>query len=395
MKEKGIFSGISRNVLLLGVVSFFNDLSSEMIMPVLPLFIESLGGGQMSLGVVGGIRDSISSILNIFSGYWAGRTGRKKIFVFSGYFTSAVFKFLLGLSNTFRTAVLFSSLERVGKGLRTAPRDAIIAESMHQRKGAGFGIHRAMDTFGAMLGSISVFIMLQYFALKFEAIILISAALSFISLVPLIFVKEDPTKKEERKLWSGMKNFPSSLKAFILVSSVFALANFNYMFFVARSKEFFKDRLSLTMPVLLYVLYNITAAVLSAPLGFLSDRIGKQKVILFGYFIFAAVCFGFIYSKTLGVFIILFILYGVFIASVDSTQRAFIADLSGPELKSSALGVYHTFCGLMALPASLIAGLLGRYNPQYTFIYGFVLGLICVFLLLVIFPRLTISKKQS
>ena len=394
MKIKEIFSGVSRNVFLLGVVSFFNDLSSEMIMPVLPLFIESLGGGKLSLGVVGGIRDSLSSILNIFSGYWAGRTGRKKIFVFSGYFTSAVFKFFLGLSATFRHAVIFSSLERVGKGLRTAPRDAIIAESMQQRKGAGFGIHRAMDTFGAMLGSVSVFIMLL-FKFSFHRIILVSAALSFISLVPLGFVKEDRTKKEQMKLWSGMRSFPSNLKGFIFISALFALGNFSYMFFVARSGEFFSGQLSSAMPVLLYVLFNITAASLSVPLGFLSDRIGKQKVIMFGYFIFSVVCFGFIFSNSLAAFIILFVLYGVFTAAVDSTQRAFIADLSGPAVKSSALGIYHTFSGLMALPASLIAGLLGRYKANSTFIYGSVMGLICVFLLLIVFRRFSRVQQQS
>lgn len=370
---------ISPNVVWLGIISFLNDMSSEMILPILPLFIESMGGGKLSLGIVGGIRDSVSSILNIFSGYWAAATGRKKPFVFAGYLTSAVFKLLLAFSATLRHAVVFSSLERMGKGLRTAPRDAIIAESMPHQKGRGFGIHRALDTSGAIVGSVAVFIMLSFFGLGFKLILLISAIVAFASLTPLAFVKENRAEKHKVKITLSLKKLPSNLRSFIIVTAVFSLGNFSYMFFIARTTQFISGA---AVPVLLYVLFNISYAALAVPLGILSDTIGKQKVIMFGYLLFAVVSFGFIFSTSVTGFVVLFILYGVVNAAVDANQRALVADLSGPQLKASALGIYHAYTGLMALPASLLAGALGKYDAAATFIYGAVVALACVFAML-------------
>ena len=137
---------ISANILLLGIISFLNDLSSEMIMPILPMFITALGGTGLIIGLIGGLRDSISSILKVFAGYWSDKSGKRKIFVSSGYLISAFFKLFLAFSKIWQHILIFASLERIGKGLRTAPRDAIIADSMPQKRGKGFGIHRAMDT---------------------------------------------------------------------------------------------------------------------------------------------------------------------------------------------------------------------------------------------------------
>ena len=158
--KKTTFKGISINIILLGIVSFLNDASSEMIMPILPLFITSLGGTALIIGLVGGIRDSISSLLKVVFGYWSDKTGKRKIFVFSGYLTSALFKLLLSFSTIWHHVLIFSGLERVGKGIRTAPRDAIIADSMPKKRGKGFGIHRSLDTAGAILGSVIAFLLI-------------------------------------------------------------------------------------------------------------------------------------------------------------------------------------------------------------------------------------------
>ena len=157
MKNK-YFSGVSINVILLGVVSFLNDISSEMIMPILPMFLTALGGTGIVIGLVGGLMESISSILKVISGYLSDKIGKRKIFISFGYFTSAICKLFLAFSKIWQQVLIFSSLERTGKGLRTAPRDAILADSMPKERGRGFGIHRAMDTSGAVLGSIIVFI---------------------------------------------------------------------------------------------------------------------------------------------------------------------------------------------------------------------------------------------
>ncbi len=273
---------ISRNVLLLGVISFLNDFSSEMISPILPMFIESLGGAGMSLGVLGGLRDSISSLLQVVCGYLSDRTGKRKIFVFFGYLTSSVFKFLVAFSRTCPHAVIAAALERVGKGIRTAPRDAIIAESMAAERGRGFGIHRALDTSGAILGAVVVLILYWFLGLGFKSVILIAAAIGFVSLIPLCFVKEGRREPQVITLRVGMKNLPKPLRLFILISGVFALGNFSYMFFIIRAQQFFAGRLSVAVPILLYILFNIFYVTFAVPLGTVSDRIGREKVIIFG-----------------------------------------------------------------------------------------------------------------
>jgi MFS family permease len=380
MKNKYL-KGISANILLLGIVSFLNDFSSEMIMPILPMFITALGGAGLVVGLVGGLRESISSILKVFCGYCSDRTGKRKIFVSSGYLTSAVFKFLLSFSKVWQHILVFAGLERVGKGLRTAPRDAIIADSMSEQRGRGFGIHRTLDTLGAILGSAVVFILFWFLKFDFKTIIFLAALLPVFSLIPLHFVKEKKRQPQDITLRLGIKNLPKPLKSFILVSGVFALANFSYMFFILRAQEFFTGRLSVGVPILLYILFNVFYALFAIPFGALSDRIGRKRVLVFGYLLFSLTCLGFAFFNSLLAFIILFALYGMVYAIIDGNQRAFVSDLSSGELRATALGTFHTTIGLVALPSSLIAGLLWQnISPGAAFIYGSVVSTVSVVL---------------
>jgi MFS family permease len=386
--NKKYFTGISANVLLLGIVSFINDLSSEMIMPILPMFITALGGASLAVGLIGGLGDSISSILKVLCGYWSDKKGKRKIFVSSGYLNSAIFKLFLVFSKAWQHILVFSSLERVGKGLRTAPRDAIIADSMPKERGKGFGIHRALDTSGAIFGSIVVFLLFWFMGLSFESIILFAAIIAFIALSPLFFVKEKKREPKDIILKIGLKNLPGSLKMFILISSVFALANFSYMFFILRAQDFFTGKSSVGGPILLYVLFNIFYALLAVPFGTLSDKIGRKRVLIFGYFLFSLTSFGFAFFNSLIAFIILFALYGMVYAIIDGNQRAFVSDLSSRDLRATSLGTFHTMIGLAALPASLIAGFLWRIDPRLTFIYGTLISIVSVVLFLFLQDRL-------
>lgn len=379
MKNNTYLKGVSVNVLLLGIVSLINDLSSEMIMPILPLFITALGGTGLVVGLIGGLRDSISSILKVLCGYWSDKTGKRKIFASSGYLTSSVFKLFLAFSRTWQHILIFTGMERVGKGLRTAPRDAIIADSVSPKeRGKGFGVHRALDTSGAILGSIVVFLLFWFLDFDFKAIIFIAAVIAFTSLVPLYFVKERKREPQDINLKIGLKNLPRPLKLFILISSLFALANFSYMFFIIRAQEFFTGRLAVGAPILLYILFNIFYALFSIPFGRLSDKIGRKKVIVFGYLLFSLTSLGFAFFRSLTAFIVLFALYGMVYAVVDGNQRAFVSDLSRGGLRATALGTFHTAEGLVALPASLIAGFWWQISPSITFIYGAVVSIISV-----------------
>lgn len=397
--ENKVTRTISANILLLGIVSFLNDLSSEMIIPILPMFIAALGGAGLAVGLIGGLRDSISSILKVLCGYWSDRAGKRKVFVSSGYLTSAIFKLLLTWSSIWQHVLVFAGLERIGKGLRTAPRDAIISDSMPHKRGRGFGIHRTLDTSGAIAGSVLVFVLFWFSEFNFKSIILIAAGVAFLSLIPLYRVEERPKEPQETALRISLVNLPRSLKLFIIVSSIFSLANFSYMFFILRAKDYFTAiggpvKSSVGMPILLYVLFNIFYAIFSIPFGLLSDKIGRERVIAGGYFLFSLTSLGFALFNSPIAFAILFALYGMVHAIVDGNQRALVSDLSSPDLRATALGTYHTSIGLAALPASLIAGSLWQIKPSMAFIYGASMSIVSVILFLV-FCRTPISRSMA
>ena len=394
MNDKHL-KGLPANIILLGIVSFLNDVSSEMILPILPMFIKSLGGAGLAIGLAGGLRDSIPSILNVLCGYLSDRIGKRKLFVSAGYLTSAVLRLLLAFSKTWRQAVIFTGLERIGKALRTAARDAIIAESVITRRGKSFGIHRAFDSAGAIFGSIVVFILFWVFGLSFERVMLIAGVVAFASLVPLYFVKEVRNHPKEFTQKISLRELAKPLRLFIVVAGIFALANFSYMFFILKAQEAFSEKLSVAMPILLYILFNIFYAGFAIPFGGLSDKIGKGKVIIIGYLLFSLSSFGFAYFRSLPAFVILFILYGIANAAIEGNQRAFVSDLASGQLKATALGAFHTTIGLMAFPASMIAGFLWQHvGPATTFIYGGIVGVLSIVLFLVFGSYLGTTKAN-
>ncbi|HUW18997.1 MAG TPA: MFS transporter [Sedimentisphaerales bacterium] len=382
--KNGYCRGISANIILLGIVSFLNDVSSEMIMPVLPMFITALGGAGLAVGLIGGLRDCISSILQVLCGYWSDRTGKRKIFVWSGYLVSAVFKLSLAFCRTYPLAILLAGLERMGKGLRTAARDAIIADSMPAQRGKGFGVHRALDSSGAILGSILAFLLLSLLNVGYRPVIFIAGVIGLASLIAMRFVKDAGAQRHNISLKVGLRALPKPLRLFIVVSGVFALGNFSYMFFIIRAQQSFSGKLSVAVPILLYALFNIVYAILAVPFGHLSDRIGRGKVIILGYLLFALTSFGFAAFTSLPAFVLLFALYGATYAAIDGTQRAFVADLSCRTLEATALGTFHTTIGVSALAAGLVAGFLWQnIGASVTFIYGGVVALVATLLLIV------------
>ncbi|AIJ05161.1 major facilitator superfamily [Methanocaldococcus bathoardescens] len=361
-----------------------------MIMPILPMLITSFGGGSLSIGLVGGLREFISNILMVLVGYYSDKVRKRKIFVILGYLTSSMFRLLLGLSKSWLEAVVFSSLERMGKGIRTAPRDAIISESMPKTLGKGFGIQRAFDTAGAILGSTFSLLFILYFQYSFSQIILIAAAIGFFAIIPLYFVKEKkPVSNLNDKITFkvGIKNLSKELKLFILISGIFTLSNFSYMFYILRAQEFLMivdEKMAIIIPIALYILYNIFYATFSIPFGILSDKIGRRRVLTMGYIVYGITSLGFAYFISQKSLILLFALYGIAYALFAGNQKAYVSELSSEDIRATALGLFYTVVGLTSLPASLIAGYLWKISPEITFLYGSILAIVSGLLLLLL-----------
>ncbi len=385
--NRTLFIGIGTNVLLLGLVSLLTDLSSEMVLPILPMYIAALGGTAFIVGLVGGLGDSIASILKVLSGYLSDRYGTRKPFVFTGYTVAAMAKLTLAFSTVWPHALASRSVERMGKGLREAPRDALVADSTPVAvRGAAFGVHRAMDTGGAVLGSLVAFVLIWFFDFEFKAIILACAAIAFVALLPLFKVTEVRREPQPVKFGVAFRTLPTQLKWFVLVAGIFALGNFTYMFFVLRAQESFagtmSDKAALAIPVLLYALYNLVYSLFSVPAGLISDKVGRGKVLVTGYLLFVATCFGFAFLRSLPAMIVLFVAYGLVYALVRGNERAFACDLGSDCARGTALGTLHMAIGLVALPGSLIAGALWeRVDPGAAFIFGGVLALVAGVLL--------------
>jgi len=363
---------VNKNVFLLGITSFFNDISSKIIEPILPMFLTLVGANPFIIGIIGGIRDSISSLLDLFSGYWSDKLKSRKLFVFFGYFSSSLFKFLISIVKVPFLLFSFSGLERIGKGLRSAPRDAIIADSSKKQTGKNFGIHRFFDSGGAFVGALIVFLMLWHLKLDYRLIILISALLGFLALIPLAFVKEPPIKNPRNlKPSLSFKNIPLNIKYFIIVSALFAFSNINYMFFILRVQDYFtNDFYKKTIPIIYYMLFNLVYALLAIPFGRFADKKSKHYVLILGYFVFSTVMLLFANLSGLRIFVLLFVLLGIANAMINSNERALISDLS-KNFKATNFGIYYFVISIIAFLSSFIAGIIYSKAPSVTFYYSF------------------------
>jgi MFS family permease len=381
---KKFISGLGINILLLGIISLLTDVSSEMMLAILPLFIASLGGAGIAIGLIGGIGDSVASLLKVFSGYWSDRLGKRKPFAFFGYSISSVAKLFFPFITNWTQLLILRPIERVGKGVRDAPRDALIAASSKiEVRGKAFGFHRAMDSSGAFLGALLAFILFWFLKFEFKPILLISALISFLALFPFVWVKETAVadqNKRENSFRINLKNLPTSFRKYLMVTVVFALGNFTYMFFILRARDVFQalfsSRLAIAIPILLYCWFNIVYALFSLPGGILSDRIGRRRTLRIGYFAHVLSCLGFAFLGTLASFIILFAVYGFSFALVEGNQRAFASVFVGENLRGTALGAFHTAIGISTLIASILAGILWNFSPKLTFLYGAAMGLV-------------------
>lgn len=376
--------GSKKTVYLLGTSSLLNDMGSEMITPILPFFIQSLGGGGLATGLISGLREGISSLLKLFGGWLSDKRGSRLGIVFFGYIMSAILKLFIGVAQTSTQIISFVSLERVGK-IRDAPRDAILAR-IKGKNGNNFGVHEMFDKLGGVLGTILVLFLFWMWNLDFRTITLIAAGISMFSIIPLFMVKDKKTEKIKTNLFQSIKLLDSKLKGVVIILSLFALANFGlYMFFLLKVKEITG---STTTPLILYIVFNLMIAIFAKRIGTHSDAWGKRNVIIGGYILFSLICLSFVFIKSLALVALFFALYGIVIAMTEPVQRSLIADLSGKE-KGTAMGLYYFGIGIATVIGGIIAGYIWDIQPAFMYYYLATLG----FIFTLIFYRYTKNDK--
>ncbi|MGD8319826.1 MAG: MFS transporter [Gemmatimonadota bacterium] len=360
-------TGLHRNVWVASVTSFLTDVSSEMLQNVLPLFLANvLGVRTWAVGVVEGLAESTASLLKLWSGWLSDRLGARKWLAVSGYGISASSKPFYLVAASWPVVAAIRWADRVGKGVRTAPRDALLADSVNRsRRGLAFGIHRASDTAGAVVGiaaSLAIVHAAQGGALllehgTFHHLVLWSLLPAFLAVLTLAMgAKDVPVKGGERRGPKvTLRGMSRSFRGFVLASAIFQIGNSSDAFLILRAQERGLGVLGLLWMLLLF---NVVYTAVSAPAGSLADRVPRKWVVLGAWCVYALVYLGFALARTTTHVVVLFAVYGVYMGAVAGASKALVADLVEPERRGTAYGTYHAVIGLMSLPASLLAGLL-------------------------------------
>jgi MFS family permease len=394
MKTKISFFGLTRNVFFTGLVSFFMDISSEMIYPLVPLFLTSvLGVNKSVIGLIEGVAESTASLLKVFSGWVSDRIGRRKGLMIIGYGISVLSRPIIATANIWQQVFASRFTDRLGKGIRTAPRDAIIAESTKPTHLArAFSFHRSMDTMGAVVGPALAIFFLGMFNNNYRKIFWLSMAPGIIAvLVIIVFIREKrknlPSHAERPRL--TLKHFSWKAKFFIIIATLFALGNSSDVFLILRAGQVGVP--TLMIPAV-YLLFNLVYSLSAIPAGIAADKFGRKRVILLGFVLFAVLYYGFAVAETSAAIWALFGLYGLFMGLTEGIQKAFLAAIIPQDFKATAFGVYGTCVGMAMLPASLIGGLLWDHvSPSATFYFGSITATLAA----VLFAILIMSTKEG
>ena len=367
------------------LASFLNDLGSDMIYPIWPLFVTSVLGANMAvLGFIDGLGEAIVSVSQAASGYISDMIRKRKVFIWVGYLCGSLSRVGYAISSIWPHLILFRILDRAGK-IRSAPRDAIIADiSTQGNRGNNFGLLRAMDNLGAVCGVLVCVLFSRL--LGYRNLFLLAAIPSVIGAILIFFLIKEK-RSADVKIYKGLnlsildKNF----RLFLLLSSFFALGSFSYSFLLIYAKEF---GFQTTFIPILYLVFTAVASIFSLPFGKLSDKIGRKPVLILSYIFWGLVCLSFIFIQTYLVIILTFVLYGLHKGALDPVQKTFVSELAPTEYRASGLGGFQMVVGLCALPASLIAGILWDKISLLMPFY-FSLGLTILSIIMLVFVKET------
>ena len=400
------YKKLPQNVFAISLVSLLNDVSSEIIYPLLPIFLSStLGASARAIGIIEGSAESVSSLLKLFAGYFSDRLKQRKLLVVFGYGLATVVRPLLAFATSWHHVLAIRLTDRVGKGIRTAPRDAMIADAaVAEQRGIAFGFHRAMDHFGAVIGPLLAYVIVYFLAVNSESptageftTIFLLASLPALAavLLAIFFMRESPvpakSTAEVPKL--SLRGFNSNFKRFLVVLALFTLSNSSDGFLILRARD---AGVSLAIIPLLWAAHHGTKVVSSLLGGDLSDRLGRKRLIVSGWILYAAVYAGFGFATDQLSIWILFLIYGVYFGLVEGAEKALVADLVSPEQRGTAYGLYNLAFGVTVLPASLLMGTIWDWKgPTTAFLFSAALGAAAALLLLILVKSNTGQTLQT
>lgn len=395
---KTFFSkGLSKNVFALGSVSLLTDISREMIFPLLPLYLRSvLGASTAFVGLVEGIAESTSSVLNIVSGWLSDRIQKRKTLMLWGYSLSAITRPLIAIATAGWHILVVRFVEKVGKGIRVPPRDTLISESCTiENRGKAFGLHRSMDNIGSILGPLLAFSLLIYLNNDYRSLFWIASIPAFLAIgILTFFVAEKPrvisfTDLPATNRRFNLKQFNKEFKLFLIATIVFELADSSNAFLLLRVKDI---GLSLELIPIIYLFSNIFKTISSMPGGILSDKLGRRNLLAIGWFVYGLSYFGFAFGTSVTQAWVLFGIYGLSSGMTEAVKKALVADLVPKEFRGSAYGIHSFISGFPKLPASLILGIAWqKYSAAFAFSLGASLAIVAGCLLLLFIPSKTIK----
>lgn len=400
--ERPSIRKLPRNVWAVGFTSFFMDISSEMVVNVIPLFLANVLGIKTNIiGLIEGLAEAIASILKLFSGWLSDKLGGRKWLAVAGYGFSALSKPFFYIASSWELIAGVRWVDRVGKGIRTAPRDALVADSVtKESRGLAFGFHRAMDTAGALVGillALGVVWLTQKNTLElskssFQTIVLISLLPAFLAVLSLVIGAKDVAVKGQRAAPKfSLKGMGKPFSIFLVIVSIFTLGNSSDAFLTLRAQNL---GVTVTGILIMLAMFNLIYALVSTPAGILSDKIGRRRLIIGGWLVYAVIYLGFAFARSAWQVWLLYVAYGLYYGLAYGSANALVADLVPENLRGTAYGTYNAIVGLLAFPASFIAGVLWQgfgswsgFGPSAPFYFGGSLALIAAFLMAFWMPR--------
>ena len=406
-KERVTIKQLPRNVWAVGFTSFFMDISSEMVLNILPLFLANVLGVQTGIiGLIEGVAEATSSLLKMFSGWLSDKIGGRKWLAVAGYALSAISKPFFYIASSWGLIAGVRWADRVGKGIRTAPRDALVADSVtKETRGLAFGFNRAMDKAGAVIGLLIAALVvwltqantLDLSKPTFQKIVLISLVPAFLAVISLAVGAKDVEVKGQRETPKiSLRSMGKPFQIFLVIVSIFTLGNSADSFLVLRAQNL---GISVTGILVMLAVYNLVVTLIATPAGSLSDRIGRRRLIIGGWLIYAAIYFGFALAQSAWQVWVLYMTYGLYFGLAFGTANAMVADLVPENMRGTSYGTYHAVIGLLAFPSSLIAGILWQgvgawsgFGPSAPFFFGGSMALIAALLMAFWMPKIQSEK---